>query len=157
MIETTSVDGATRAFSVRPASRKDCGFTATTSVSTVPASFGLSRMPLAASALISADGIGSITTTRLGVEPAREPARQHRAAHLARAGECDGAGDVFQGAAVVAHRRHHKYRCRPAKPTHNHNSHGISATSIARTISITRLPAFSSSTEVRDETLCIAG
>ena len=69
MIETTSVDGATCGRSAGPASRKDCGFTAITSVSTGPASFGLSRMPLAASAAISADGIGSITTARLGSSP----------------------------------------------------------------------------------------
>ena len=29
-----------------------------------------------------------------GVEPLRQPARQHRPAHLPRAGEDDGAGDI---------------------------------------------------------------
>src|SRR5262249_55194155 len=52
-----------------PASGNDCGFTAITSASTGPASFGLSRMPLAAIALISVDGAGSITTARLGSRP----------------------------------------------------------------------------------------
>jgi hypothetical protein len=31
----------------------------------------------------------------LGIEPARQPARQHRAAHLAGAGERDGAGEIL--------------------------------------------------------------
>ncbi len=71
MIETTSVDGPTNGFNKAPASRNDCGFTATTSVSTSPASLadGLRRMPWAVSALISADGCGSITTTRLASSP----------------------------------------------------------------------------------------
>ena len=71
MIETTSVDGPVNGLNVAPASRNDCGFTATTSVSTSPASFaaGLSRMPCAASALISGEGCGSITTTRLASRP----------------------------------------------------------------------------------------
>ena len=71
MIETTSVDDPVNDFSAAPASRNDCGFTATTSVSTSPASFGdgLRRMPCAVSALISPDGCGSITTTRLGSSP----------------------------------------------------------------------------------------
>ena len=69
MIETTSVFGPTIFFSAGPASRNICGFTATTSVSAVPASFGLTRTPLAASALISGDGCGSITTTRLASRP----------------------------------------------------------------------------------------
>jgi hypothetical protein len=69
MIETTSVEPPAKAFSVAPASRKVCGFSATTSVSAAPMSFGLSRMPLATSPKISADGAGSITTTRLGSRP----------------------------------------------------------------------------------------
>ena len=69
MIETTSVEPATHDFRAGPASRNDCGFTAITSVSTAPASFGLRRMPWAASTLISADGIGSITTTRFASRP----------------------------------------------------------------------------------------
>ena len=71
MIETTSVDEPVKDFSAAPASRKDCGFTATTSVSTSPASLGvgLSRMPCVVSALISLDGFGSTTTTRLASSP----------------------------------------------------------------------------------------
>jgi hypothetical protein len=69
MIETTSVSGPTKGFSPGPASRNICGFTATTSVSTVPVAVGLSWMPSAASAPISAEGCGSITTTRLGSSP----------------------------------------------------------------------------------------
>ena len=69
MIDTPNVDGATSAFSAGPASRNDCGLTAITNVSTWPASFGLSRMPLAASMVMSADGIGSITTARVGSSP----------------------------------------------------------------------------------------
>ena len=56
MIETTSVDGPTNGFSAGPASRNICGFTATTRVSAMPASFGLRRMPFATSALMSSDG-----------------------------------------------------------------------------------------------------
>ena len=69
MIETTSVADPTNGFSAGPASRNICGFTATTSVSAAPLSFGLSRTPLAANALISSDGYGSITTTRLASRP----------------------------------------------------------------------------------------
>ena len=71
MIETTSVDGPVNGLNVAPASRNDCGFTATTSVSTSPVSCaaGLSRMPCAASAPISGEGCGSITTTRLASRP----------------------------------------------------------------------------------------
>ena len=93
MIDTTSVDGPANGFSVAPASRNICGFTATTSVSTAPSSFGdgLSRTPLAASARISVGRMRLDHDDALGVEPAGQPARQHRAAHLARAGEHDGA------------------------------------------------------------------
>src|SRR6185369_2546297 len=69
MIETTSVEEPTNGFSSGPASGKVCGFTATTSVSADTASFGLSRTPLAASALISSDGCGSTTTARLASSP----------------------------------------------------------------------------------------
>ena len=69
MIETTSVFGPTNDFSAGPASRNICGFTATTSVSAVPASFGLRRTPLAVSALISSDGEGSTTITRFASRP----------------------------------------------------------------------------------------
>ncbi len=34
-------------------------------------------------------------TDALGIESPRQPARQHRAAHFARAGEDDGAFDVL--------------------------------------------------------------
>jgi hypothetical protein len=56
MIETTSVAAPTNGFSMGPASRKVCGFTATTSVSAATAAFGLRLTPLAASALISSEG-----------------------------------------------------------------------------------------------------
>ena len=71
MIETTSVDDPTNGFSAGPASRNICGFTATTSVAALPMSCGdgLRRMPLAASALISSEGCGSITATRLASSP----------------------------------------------------------------------------------------
>ena len=69
MIETTSVDGPTNGFSPGPASRNICGFTASTSVSAVAASFGLRRTPLAASDLISSEGWGSTTITRLASRP----------------------------------------------------------------------------------------
>src|SRR5579871_6339560 len=69
MIETTRLAFPTSGLSAFPASRNDCGLTATTSVSTGPASFGLRRMPLAARVKISGDGAGSITTTRPGISP----------------------------------------------------------------------------------------
>ncbi len=71
MIDTTDVLSETNGFNPAPASRKYCGFTATTSVSTVPAVFtsGLSATPLAASALISGERYGSITATRRGSSP----------------------------------------------------------------------------------------
>jgi hypothetical protein len=58
-------------FSIAPASRNDCGFSAITSVATVPTSFGdgLRRTPFVTSALISSAGCGSITTTRLPSNP----------------------------------------------------------------------------------------
>ena len=36
-----------------------------------------------------------------GIEPLRQPARQHRAAHFPRAGEDDGAGDLCQRSNVI--------------------------------------------------------
>ncbi len=71
MIETTSVAGPAKDFSIAPASRNICGFSATTSVATAPISFGdgLRRMPLAASARISSEGCGSITLTCLASSP----------------------------------------------------------------------------------------
>ena len=69
MIETTSVDAPTKGLSIGPASRNVCGFTATTKVSAAAPSFGLRRTPLAANALISSEGVGSTTTTRLASRP----------------------------------------------------------------------------------------
>jgi hypothetical protein len=42
------------------------------------------------------------------IEPLREPAGQHRAAHLACSGQRDSAGDILKGAAGV-HWCHHKF------------------------------------------------
>ena len=71
MIETTSVDDPTKDFSIVPASRNICGFSATTSVATSPTSLGegLRRTPFVASALISSDGYGSITATHFASRP----------------------------------------------------------------------------------------
>ena len=56
-----------------------------------------------------------------GVEPAGQPARQHRAAHLAGAGERDGAGDVFERLLVVLKALTTNTAVVPAKAgTHNH-------------------------------------
>ena len=99
MIETTSVDGADERFQRRRRLRGTiCGFSATTSVAAAPASFGdgLRRTPLAASAR---DLVGRMRLDHddaFGIEPLRQPARQHRAAHLARAGEDDGACDALR-------------------------------------------------------------
>src|SRR5947208_10101998 len=40
----------------------------------------------------------------LGIEPLRQPAGQHRAAHLAGAGQRDGAVDFFERVGVCSHR-----------------------------------------------------
>ena len=71
MIETTSVDEAENGFRLAPASRNDCGLTAITSAVMAPASLaeGLRRTPCFASALISGEGAGSITTTRAASSP----------------------------------------------------------------------------------------
>ena len=72
MIETTEVLSDER-FSLAPASRNICGFTATTSVSTAPRpSIGLSATPLAASAVIS--GMDADRPPRRGADRARRPA-----------------------------------------------------------------------------------
>src|ERR1700680_1579789 len=66
MIDTTSVEGPAKDFSIAPASRNICGFSATTSVATARTSLGdgLRRTPFVESALISSDGYGSTHTTR---------------------------------------------------------------------------------------------
>ena len=71
MIDTTSVEASVKDFSIAPASRNDCGFSAITSGATAPKSLGdgLRRIPFATSALISSEGCGSITTTRLPSSP----------------------------------------------------------------------------------------
>ena len=71
MIDTTSVDGPAKGFSMPPASRKVCGFSAITSVAMVPicSGEGLRRMPFVTSALISSEGCGSITATRFASRP----------------------------------------------------------------------------------------
>ena len=54
------------------------------------------RTPRAASAAISGAGCGSWIATFVRIEPEREPAFQHRAAHLAGADEHERAGEVLQ-------------------------------------------------------------
>jgi hypothetical protein len=118
MIETTSVDGPYERLERGAASRNDCGFTATTSVSTSPVSLmdGLSRMPCAASALISSDGCGlDHHDGAAGIETLRQPSGQHRAAHLAGAGKRDGAVDVFEGCWSCEPSGHTKSRVVPCE------------------------------------------
>ncbi len=71
MIDITSVDSPLKDFSAPPVSRKVCGFSAITSVAMLPSCFGdgLRRTPFVASALISPEGCGSITATRLASRP----------------------------------------------------------------------------------------
>ena len=57
---------------------------------------GLSRTPRAASAAISSDGFGSIDGDLRGIEAEREPAFQHRAAHLAGTDQHQRAGEVAE-------------------------------------------------------------
>ena len=57
---------------------------------------GLSRTPRAASAAISADGLRLEDGDLRGIEPEREPAFQHRAAHLAGADQHERAGEVAE-------------------------------------------------------------
>ncbi len=103
MIETTSVDGPVNGLNVAPASRNDCGFTATTSVSTSPVSCAVRIEPDALRRQRADLGRGMRLDHHdaFGVEAAGQPSRQHRAAHLAGAGKRDGAVEVLKGTVAV--------------------------------------------------------
>ena len=104
MIETTSVDGPAKDFSIgagfaehlrlqRDHQRGDGA--------------DLFRRRIEANAFGDerADLVGGMRLDHrdvLGIEPLRQPARQHRAAHLPRAGEDDGAGDLCQRLRIVS-------------------------------------------------------
>ncbi len=96
MIETTTVEAPTNGASAGITSGAICGLTAITIADASPtaSAAGLSRRPRAASAVISGAGCGSSTAILLRVEPEREPAFQHGAAHLAGADQQERAGEI---------------------------------------------------------------
>ena len=102
MIETTSVDDPTNGFKPGPASRNICGLSAITSVAMASTSL---RCRIEPNALCDEriDVIGRIRLDHrdaVCIKPLRQPARQHRAAHLARAGEHDGALQIGERAGL---------------------------------------------------------
>ena len=89
-------------FSVGTTSAASCGLIAMTMTLGVVDRAGLIRTPRAASAAISSAGCGSSTAIFVRIEPEREPALQHRAAHLAGADQHERAGEVLSDAAMTA-------------------------------------------------------
>ena len=123
MIETTSVDGPANGLNVAPASRNDLRLHRDHQRIDLA---GVLRCGIEPDALRGqrADLGGGMRLDHhdaFGVEAAGQPSRQHRAAHLAGAGERNGAVEVLKGVGGT-HRRHHKYLSSSLRSagTHNH-------------------------------------
>ena len=98
MIETTTVAAPTNGASAGITSGAICGFTATTTAATSPSApgDGLRRRPRRAQRRDLARGLRLDHGDLLGAKPERQPALQHGAAHLARADQQDGSGQIAE-------------------------------------------------------------
>ena len=93
MIETTSVDVPTNGFSAAPASRNDLRLHRDHQRLDVAGVLGrwIEANALCRQRADLGGGMRLDHHDALGIEPLRQPAGQHRAAHLAGAGQRDGA------------------------------------------------------------------